>query len=223
MGLVLTKIRELPVIGILRGIREEHMSELADTIISSGLKTIEITMNTPHAPSLIKKMVSISEGDLLVGAGTVLNRQDLFDSLEAGAKFIVTPCINEEIVEYCYLNSVPVFPGALTPTEINKAWQLGATMVKVFPASLFGPGYFREIKAPLDKIELMAVGGVSRSTIAEYFSMGASAVAFGASIFKKEYLENSAYDQMKKEIRNLISAFHDWQNNTNSHQRSLRT
>jgi 2-dehydro-3-deoxyphosphogluconate aldolase/(4S)-4-hydroxy-2-oxoglutarate aldolase len=219
MSLTLTRIRELPVIGILRGIREEHMYEIADTIVSSGLKTIEITMNTPHAASLIKKMASISEGKLLIGAGTVLNRQDLFDALEAGAKFIVTPSITEEVVEYCYLNSVPVFPGALTPTEIHKAWQLGATMVKVFPASLFGPKYFREIKAPLDKIELMAVGGVSGSTIAEYFTMGASAVAFGASIFKKEYFESGAFDVMKKEIRNLIDVYNKWQNNISSLQK----
>ncbi len=223
MSVILNRIRELPVIGILRGIKEEHLSDLTETIITSGLKSVEITMNTPHAANLINKLVSLSENNLLVGAGTVLNRHDLFDSLEAGAKFIVTPGITEEVIEYCYLNSVPVFPGALTPTEIHRAWQLGASMVKVFPASLFGPKYFREIKAPYDRIELMAVGGVSSGTIAEYFTMGASAVAFGASIFKKEYLENGKYKFMEKEIKNLINAYHDWKNNTNVIQRPLKT
>jgi len=167
MSIILKRIRELPIIGILRGIKEDHLNGLTDTIISSGLKTVEITMNTPHAANLINKLISLSGQNLLIGAGTVLNRHDLFDALEAGAKFIVTPAITEEVIEFCYLNSVPVFPGALTPTEIHRAWQLGAAMVKVFPASLFGPGYFREIKAPFDRIELMAVGGVSGENIAE--------------------------------------------------------
>lgn len=216
-------IKELPVVGILRGIREEHLYNLVETIVSSGLKTVEITMNTPHAANLINKMISISGGNLLVGAGTVLNRHELFDALEAGAKFIVTPTIIDEVIEYCYLNSVPVFPGALTPTEIHKAWQLGATMVKVFPASLFGPGYFREIRAPLDKIALMAVGGVNCKNIAEYFTMGASAVAFGSSIFKKEYLKSKAYNQIEEQIRNLINAYNDWKNNTSLMQQPLKT
>jgi len=223
MSITLTRIRKLPIIGILRGIKEEHLHDLADTIISSGLRTVEITMNTPHAAILISKLVSLSVDNLLIGAGTVLNRHDLFDALEGGAKFIVTPTITEEVIEYCYLNSVPVFPGALTPTEIHRAWQLGAAMVKVFPASLFGPKYFADIRAPFHQIELMAVGGVSVGNIAEYFTMGASAVAFGASIFKKEYFENSKFELMEKEIRNLINAYNDWQNKTNVLQKPLNT
>jgi 2-dehydro-3-deoxyphosphogluconate aldolase/(4S)-4-hydroxy-2-oxoglutarate aldolase len=223
MSNILTRIRELPIIGILRGIKEEHLHELVHTIISSGLKTVEITMNTLHAAHLINKLSSESGDNLLIGAGTVLDRHDLFDALEAGAKFIVTPTISEEVIEYCYLNSVPVFPGALTPTEIHKAWQLGAAMVKVFPASLVGPGYFRDIKAPFNQIELMAVGGVSRGNIAEYFTMGASAVAFGASIFKKEYFEKHVFKIMEKDIRSLITAYNDWQNNTNILQKPLKT
>ncbi len=223
MSVNLARIRELPVIGILRGISEEHLHHLTDAMISSGLKAVEITMNTPHAAHLINKMVSRSGENLLIGAGTVMNRHDLFDALEAGAKFIVTPTVTEEIIEYCHLNDVPVFPGALTPTEIHRAWQLGAAMVKVFPASLFGPAYFREIKAPLDKIELMAVGGVTSINIAEYFTMGASAVAFGSSIFKKEYLNSKAYDQIAKQIRDLIDAYNDWKNKTNMIQKPLIT
>ena len=223
MSIVLNKIKEQPIVGVLRGIKEEHLHVLADTIISAGLKTVEITMNTPHAANLIRKLADVSGGNLLVGAGTVLNRQDLYDALEAGAKFIVTPSIIEQVIEYCYLNSVPVFPGALTPTEIHKAWQMGASMVKVFPASLFGPGYFRDIKAPFNQIELMAVGGVTRGNIAEYFKMGVSAVAFGASIFKKEHFKKGRYQLMEKEIKNLIKAYNDWHDNTHTFQKPLKT
>lgn len=223
MSTLLNRIRELPIVGILRGITEEHLDQLADTIIASGLKTVEITMNTTQAASLITKFVSLSEGNLLIGAGTVLNRHDLFDALEAGAKFIVTPSIADEVIEYCYLNSVPVFPGALTPTEIYKAWQQGATMVKVFPASLFGPAYFRDIKGPFQNIELMAVGGVSNENIAEYFAMGASAVAFGSSIFKKEYLKKGKYQLIEKAVKNLITAYNDRNNRTNIQHKPIIT
>jgi 2-dehydro-3-deoxyphosphogluconate aldolase/(4S)-4-hydroxy-2-oxoglutarate aldolase len=223
MSIILNKIRELPIIGILRGIREEHLQILADTIISSGLRTVEITMNTPHAANLIDRLVSLSGKVLTVGAGTVINRHDLFDALEAGAKFIVTPTVTEEVIEYCHLNSVPVFPGALTPTEIHRAWQLGAAMVKVFPASLFGPKYFSAVKAPFNHIELMAVGGVSKENIAQFFAMGASAIAFGASIFKKEYFENDKYPLMEKEIKSLINAYLEWQNKTGMFQKPLKT
>ncbi|MBN2214937.1 MAG: bifunctional 4-hydroxy-2-oxoglutarate aldolase/2-dehydro-3-deoxy-phosphogluconate aldolase [Bacteroidales bacterium] len=223
MSIILNRIRELPIIGILRGIREEYLHDLADTVIDSGLKAIEITMNTPHAVNLISKLVSLSGDNLLVGAGTVMNRHELFDALEAGARYIVTPSITEEVIEYCYLNSIPVFPGALTPTEIHKAWQMGASMVKVFPASLFGPGYFKDIKGPFKNIELMAVGGVTCDNIAEYFNMGASAAAFGASIFKMEYLENSRYGFIEKGIKRIIAAYNNRQNKINIHHKPLKT
>ncbi|MBN2612017.1 MAG: bifunctional 4-hydroxy-2-oxoglutarate aldolase/2-dehydro-3-deoxy-phosphogluconate aldolase [Bacteroidales bacterium] len=207
MAKIPDQLKEMPILGILRGIKEEQLSELTGAIIGSGLKVVEITMNTPHAPSLIKKMADIASGRLLIGAGTVLNRTDLFNALEAGAGFIVTPSIVKDVIEYCHLNSIPVFPGALTPTEIHAAWQMGAAMVKVFPASVFGPKYFKEILAPFNDIRLMAVGGVSENNIADYFGMGASAVAFGASIFKKEYLDARRYDVIENEINRLITAW----------------
>ncbi|MFO7658831.1 MAG: bifunctional 4-hydroxy-2-oxoglutarate aldolase/2-dehydro-3-deoxy-phosphogluconate aldolase [Bacteroidales bacterium] len=201
------ELKELPLMGILRGIKEEQLSQLTEAIIESGLKVVEITMNTSHAPYLLKRMTNLASGRLLIGAGTVLNRTDLFDALEAGAGFIVTPSIVKDVAEYCYLNSIPVFPGALTPTEIHTAWQMGAAMVKVFPASAFGPKYFKEILAPFNEIELMAVGGITDTNIAEYFSMGASAIAFGASVFKKEYLDANRYDAIVQDIKKLIAAW----------------
>ncbi len=212
--MILNTIRELPVIGILRGICEEQLEPLTESIIASGLKVVEITMNTGHASSLISKMNAIAGDRLTIGAGTVLKTSELFDALDSGAKFIVSPSIVEEVIEFCYMNQIPVFPGALSPTEIFRAWNLGATMVKLFPASLFGPGYIREVKAPLNNIEIMATGGISTSNLAEYFTMGASAVAFGASIFKKEDLETGNYHRITQGISDLISEYHAW-NKTN--------
>ncbi|MBU1872074.1 MAG: bifunctional 4-hydroxy-2-oxoglutarate aldolase/2-dehydro-3-deoxy-phosphogluconate aldolase [Candidatus Omnitrophica bacterium] len=197
--------KKLPVLGILRGIKLEIVQELIEAIIASGLRSIELAMNTPAAGVIIKEMVRVAEGRLVIGAGTVLTKDDLQRALDSGASFIVLPVLIPEIVEYCVKNKIPVFPGALTPQEIYQASRAGATMVKVFPSKFFGPAYIKEIKAPLPDIELLACGGVSVTTIKEYFSNGASAVAFGASIFRKELLEKRQFSLIKKEIQALLN------------------
>ncbi|MBU0549616.1 MAG: bifunctional 4-hydroxy-2-oxoglutarate aldolase/2-dehydro-3-deoxy-phosphogluconate aldolase, partial [Candidatus Omnitrophica bacterium] len=164
--------KKLPVLGILRGIKLEIVQELIEAIIASGLRSIELAMNTPAAGVIIKEMVRVAEGRLVIGAGTVLTKDDLQRALDSGASFIVLPVLIPEIVEYCVKNKIPVFPGALTPQEIYQASRAGATMVKVFPSKFFGPAYIKEIKAPLPDIELLACGGVSVTTIKEYFSNG---------------------------------------------------
>lgn len=201
----INKFKELPLLGILRGIEADMIEPLVETVVSSGLKTIEITMNTAGASDLIRQMVKAADGRLVVGAGTVLTMNDLHSALDAGATFIVLPVLVKDIVEYCAKNSIPVFPGAFTPQEIYDAWVAGATMVKVFPAGLFGPTYFTEIKGPFNDIELLACGGVSAETIEIFFSCQASAAAFGGSIFKKSWLENGDFARIKESIETLIS------------------
>ena len=190
--------------GILRGIKLEDVGPLVEAAASAGLETIEVTMNTPGAADIIRKMVEVSGGRLTIGAGTVLSLEDLNEALSRGASFIVMPVCNEEIVDVCKEKQIPVFPGALTPQEVVRAWELGVSMVKVFPSSLFGPKYFKELKAPLDKIEIMAVGGVRLDNISEYFSSGASAVAFGASVFKKELLDKKDFKAIETTIRSYV-------------------
>lgn len=187
--------------GIVRGIAAKHVEPLIEAVISSGLKTLEIAMNTKDAPKIISRVRKVAKNCLMLGAGTVLDTQCLKQALDSGATFIVMPVLIREVLAYCVKNKIPVFPGALTPQEIYNAWEEGATMVKVFPAKFFGPEYFREIKAPFNDIELMAVGGVSPENLHEYFSCGASAIAFGASVFKKEWLEKSDYQQIGSAIR----------------------
>jgi 2-dehydro-3-deoxyphosphogluconate aldolase/(4S)-4-hydroxy-2-oxoglutarate aldolase len=199
---------ELPLLGILRGIGPDIVEPITDTILSSGLRTVEITMNTRGAASLIRKMAAAASGRLTIGAGTVLSMDDLRLALEAGASFIVMPAMVPDVVGYCVKNSIPVFPGALTPQEILNAWTAGATMVKVFPASFFGPGYLKEIKGPFNDIKLLACGGVSSDNLGEFFSCGASAVAFGGSVFSSHRLERGDFSSIEKEIKDLITSFY---------------
>lgn len=201
----INKFKKLPLLGILRGIEANMVEPLTETVLSSGLKTIEITMNTADAPNLIRQMVKTANGRLTIGAGTVLTMDNLHSALDSGATFIVLPVLVPDVVEYCAKNNIPVFPGAFTPQEIYNAWLAGATMVKVFPAGLFGPKYFTEIKGPFKDIELLACGGVNAETIKMFFSCQASAAAFGGSIFKKGWLENHDFANIEKSIKTLIS------------------
>jgi len=203
----LGRFRKLPVMGILRGIADEMIEPVVESVVAAGLETIEITMNTKGAVGLISKMQKIARGRLTIGAGTVLNLAELRQALDAGAGFIVSPVVVPEVVGYCVKNKIPVFPGAFSPQEIYQADGLGATMVKVFPAKFFGPGYFKEIKGPFADIELLACGGVNPENIGSFFSSGASAVAFGASVFRPEWLRSGEFSAITDSIKLLISSY----------------
>jgi 2-dehydro-3-deoxyphosphogluconate aldolase/(4S)-4-hydroxy-2-oxoglutarate aldolase len=196
--------KKKPVLGILRGIKPEVVEPLTETVISAGLGFIEITMNTEGAPGLIDKMVRRAKGRIAIGAGTVLDMDSLKIALGAGASFIVMPVLIEDVAEYCVTNKIPVFPGALTPQEIYKAWNSGATMVKVFPSNFFGPEYFKEIKGPFNDIELLACGGVTPANMKDFFMNGAGAVAFGASVFKKEWLDKKDFASIGAAVKEFM-------------------
>lgn len=199
--------KKLPVLGILRGIEDNVVESIVETAVSAGLRTIEITMNTPGAPGLIRRMIQTAENRLVTGAGTVVTMDALHSALDAGATFIVQPTLVNDVVQYCAKNSIPVFPGALTPQEIYNAWNAGATMVKVFPAQFYGPAYFKEIKGPFQDVELLACGGVTADNVGAFFSNGASAVAFGGSVFRKDLISAGKFETIGDSIRKILNGF----------------
>ncbi|MDD4939599.1 MAG: bifunctional 4-hydroxy-2-oxoglutarate aldolase/2-dehydro-3-deoxy-phosphogluconate aldolase [Candidatus Omnitrophica bacterium] len=202
--MVLREFKKKPVMGIVRGLALEQAEPLVEAAVSAGLETLEITMNTKDAAKVIKAADKLSKKRLTLGAGTVLDMDSLKTALDSGATFIVMPVLIEEVLAYCVKNRIPAFPGALTPQEIYSAWRQGASMVKVFPARSFGPEYFKEIKGPFEKIELLAVGGVTPENLGEYFACGASAVAFGSSVFKREWLQNKEYRKISWAIKAYV-------------------
>lgn len=201
------RFKNKPLMGILRGVEEGMIAPLVETVVSSGLETIEITMNTKGASALIRLAIKEAGDRITIGAGTVLGLDSLKEALDAGAAFIVTPVFIAEVTEYCVKNRIPVFPGALSPQEIYNAWRAGATMVKVFPAKFFGPEYFKEIKAPFNDIELLACGGVTPENLKAYFLNGASAVSFGASVFRKDWLEKKDFKNINSRIKTFLNEF----------------
>lgn len=190
--------------GILRGMDISLIKPLVETARSSGLEAIEVTMNTPGALEAIQEAASSSDGRIAVGAGTVLSQESLKKALSSGASFIVSPACIEEVVEPCIEEGIPVFPGALTPQEVFSAWRAGASMVKVFPANMFGPSYFKTLKGPFDGIKLMAVGGVRLESIKDFFANGSNAVAFGSGVFKNEWIEKKDFSSIGNLIKDYV-------------------
>ncbi len=196
----LEQFKKKPMMGIVRGIDLAQIEPLVEAVIAGGLETLEITMNTKGAAQLIRRAREISGKRLVLGAGTVLDFASLGQALDAGATFVVMPVVIPEVIAHCVKNKIAVFPGALTPQEIYRAWNEGATMVKVFPIKFFGPQYIKEVRGPFADIELLACSGVTAKNMREFFACGASAIAFGSSVFKKEWLEKGDYSSITSAI-----------------------
>jgi 2-dehydro-3-deoxyphosphogluconate aldolase/(4S)-4-hydroxy-2-oxoglutarate aldolase len=179
----------------------------------AGLTTLEVTLNTAGAPALIRLLVQEFGGTLNIGAGTVCTPEQLDQALNAGAQFIVTPILDEAVIAGCVAAQVPVFPGAYTPTEIYKAWQLGASLVKVFPATKLGPGYIKEILAPLDHLKLLPTGGVSIDNFTQFLQAGATGVGIGSQLFPKNLLENEQWDSLRQLYTDFAGRIRDYQLN----------
>ncbi len=201
-----SQFKNEPVLGILRGITESSLIPVLEACVQAGLQTVEITFNTKNAAHLIEKAARVFSGSLCIGAGTVLSVKEAEIAQNSGAEFLVAPTFNESVAGFCQQREIPFFPGAFTPGEIEKAWNAGATMVKVFPASQLSPKYFQEIKGPFSHFRLMAVGGVHSKNAADYLAAGADALAFGSSIFSLQRIENGDYNLIQKDIREFLLA-----------------
>jgi 2-dehydro-3-deoxyphosphogluconate aldolase/(4S)-4-hydroxy-2-oxoglutarate aldolase len=180
---VLGWIREVGLLPVLRANSVDEALALAAAIEAGGVTVLEVTMTVPGAVELIRRLVAEAGDRLLIGAGTVLDAEKARECMDAGAQFIVSPALNLKTIEVCNRDGVAVLPGALTPTEILTAWEAGADVVKVFPASAVGGAkYLKAIKAPLPQIELVPTGGVSLATAQEFLEAGAFALGVGGEL-----------------------------------------
>lgn len=196
-----TSFKKIPLMGILRGYSMEDTLQILNCYSKAGLTTIEITMNTDAAVSIIKACTDQYKNKLNIGAGTVRTIEEAKRAIAAGAQFVVSPITDAEIIQYCKNREIPVFPGAFTPTEVFTAWQLGATMVKVFPAQFLGPSYIKELLAPLDQISLMPTGGVNQENIADYINAGAKAFGVGGMLFDKALIRQNDWEGLEEKMR----------------------
>lgn len=204
--------KSMPVVGILRNAEPSKIETLSKLYLDAGLTTLEVTMNSDGATESIASLRSQFGSELNIGAGTVCTMEDLDKALASGAGFIVTPIIDKEIIEKCVAMSIPVFPGAYSPTEIYTAWKLGASMVKVFPAGQLGAGYIKEILAPLNQINLLPTGGVSVDNFGEFFKAGAQGVGMGSHLLPKNLIENDDWKALSLHFSGFVKKYKQFRN-----------
>ena len=180
---IMNRLRHLAVVPIIRTSSEDSALAMVAAIVKGGINCVEITMTVPNALRAIEKVADEYGDKVLLGAGTVLDPETARACLLAGAQFFVTPSLNLKTIELARRYSRPIFPGALTPTEILTAWEAGADGVKVFPCSaLGGAKYIKALKAPFPQIELIPTGGVNLDTVAEFLHAGSTAVGVGSEL-----------------------------------------
>ncbi len=196
---------KVPIVGIIRNLSFDTIEKILPIYLSAGLTTIEITMNTQAAEEIIRFAADKYKGQLNVGAGTVCNTDDLDLAIKAGSQFIVTPILDPDVVRSCVSKNIPVFPGAYTPTEIYQAWKLGASMVKVYPATSLGPEYIKDVKAPLTNIKLMPTGGINLDNIQTFIKAGADGLGIGSQLFDKTLLKDENWQGLELHFKQYVS------------------
>ena len=215
----LDSLRRTRLMVILRGVEFSELQLVSRVCVTARLEFVEITLNTDDALSKIASLIQFSNGKLTVGAGTVLSVGELRDAAAAGAKFIVSPVCDAAVAKAARDLDIPYVPGALTPQEIWNAHLAGATLVKVFPAQCYGPGYIRELRGPFAGIPLLACGGVRPSNLGEYLDAGIDAVALGTSTFQRDWLASDNTNALLDALRPLTAAVAAFEGKRNSKAR----
>jgi 2-dehydro-3-deoxyphosphogluconate aldolase/(4S)-4-hydroxy-2-oxoglutarate aldolase len=202
---ILQRLKAVKVIALIRADSSASLVDCARALSAGGLHAIELTMTTPGAIEMTAK-VARELPDLLLGLGTVLDADTARAGIAAGAKFIVTPAVRPAVIAASKEQNVPILCGALTPTEAITAWELGADVIKIFPAEFFGPAYIKSLKAPFPHLQLLPTGGVTPQTVGDFLKAGAFATAAGSALVSAAALKAGDWAQITARAREFVQA-----------------
>ena len=204
---VLAALRDGGIVPVIRADSADTALRIVDALVSGGIRTLEITMTVPDAIGAIKAVSDRFGSSVLLGAGTVTSRALAEGSLDAGAEFLVTPCVVPDVIAVAKERDVAVLPGAMTPTEVFTAWSAGGDIVKIFPASnVGGASYLKALKGPFPQIPLCPTGGVNLQTIGEFVKAGASAVGVGGELVSKAAIDAGDYGKITELAKQYVAA-----------------
>src|SRR6266496_294412 len=193
---ILSQILEHKIVSIIRGADPDDVLKIAEALHEGGVKILEVAFNSPNALSVVKELSLKMENKLVIGMGTVLDAATAEQAIEAGAKFIISPSYNDDIIQTTKQLGAVSIPGAFTPTEIVNAFNAGGDIIKVFPAAS-NVNYIKEIRAPLPHIPLMPTGGVTLGNIKEFQKAGAVAFGIGSALVNtKEKVTNEYLNKL---------------------------
>jgi 2-dehydro-3-deoxyphosphogluconate aldolase/(4S)-4-hydroxy-2-oxoglutarate aldolase len=202
---VTAAIEQAGVVAIIRMKEPEKVRAVAEAIAAGGARALEVTMTVPRAVELIADLAPSMPPGFLLGAGTVVDAATARRVIDAGAQFVVGPVFRREVIDACHQRDVPVLPGCFTPTEILDAWDAGADIVKVFPATALGPGFIKDVRAPLPQIRLMPTGGVTLDNAGDWIKAGAVAVGVGTALLDAKAIAASDYATLRANAERIVA------------------
>jgi 2-dehydro-3-deoxyphosphogluconate aldolase/(4S)-4-hydroxy-2-oxoglutarate aldolase len=204
---VIRKVGEIGIIPVVRAASVEEANRAVEAICAGGIPVVEITMTVPNAITVIRELMQRRGGDVLIGAGTVTNAEQAESCVRAGAQFLVSPGLSTSVLSVARVNNRLAIPGALTPTELMNAQELGARLIKIFPCgNLGGPKYLKSLKAPFPHAQLIPTGGVNAGNAAEFMAAGAYALGVGADLIDAAALREGNLEKITAAAKELVQA-----------------
>ena len=198
-------VEEAGVVAIIRMKEPDRVRAVIDAIAEGGVRVLEVTMTVPGAVELIAKLAPTMPAGFCFGAGTVLDAATVERVVDAGAQFVVSPVFRRDVIAACHARGVPAMPGCFTPTEILDAWDFGADIVKVFPATALGPTFFKDLRGPLPQVKVMPTGGVSIDNAGEWIKAGAVAVGVGTALLDARAIVDGNYAVLRSNAERIVA------------------
>src|SRR5438132_2472877 len=201
----LRQILDCGIVAVVRSRDSQQLVEVARALADGGVTVVEITMSVPDALDVLRRVRSALGDRVLLGAGTILDPETARAALLAGAEYVVAPTLNLDVIRVCQRYSKLVMPGAFSPTEILTAWEAGADVVKVFPADVLGPAFFKAVRAPLPQVRLMPTGGVDLKTAADFLRAGACCLGVGGQLVEPKAVAEGNFDRIRDLARQYVA------------------
>jgi 2-dehydro-3-deoxyphosphogluconate aldolase/(4S)-4-hydroxy-2-oxoglutarate aldolase len=194
------------IVAVIRLREPSKLRAVIDALAEGGVRSLEVTMTVPGAIRLIEEIAPTLPGDFVLGAGTILDPETARAAILAGARFVVGPVFHEEVVRLCHRYDVAALPGCFSPTEILAAWEAGADIVKLFPATALGPSYLRDLHGPLPQLRLMPTGSVSLENSGEWIRAGAVAIGVGTALVDGTAIASGRFSEITDRARRFVAA-----------------
>ena len=201
----LRQVLECGIVAVVRSPDSRQLVEVAQALADGGVTVIEITMTVPNALEVVRQVRQALGDRVLLGAGTILDPETARAALLAGAEYLVAPTVNRDVIRLCQRYDKLVMPGAFTPTEILSAWEAGADVVKVFPADVVGPAFFKALRGPLPQVRLMPTGGVDLKTAADFLRAGACCLGVGGQLVEPKAVAEGNFDRIRDLARQYVA------------------
>src|SRR5437868_278019 len=201
----LRQVLDCGIVAVVRAPDGDQLVEVCRALVDGGVTVVEITMTVPNALDVVRAVRQALGDKLLLGAGTILDPETARAALFAGAEYLVAPTVNLDVIKLCQRYDKLVMPGAFTPTEILTSWEAGADIVKVFPAEVVGPAFFKAVRGPLPQVRLMPTGGVDLNTAAAFLKAGACCLGVGGQLVEPKAIAERNFDRIQDLARQYVT------------------